>query len=68
MTNHRCIQIHNLLDSVQNQARVLRRCALKATTINNRSAAIHFVGQAIKCDRIAVRCSDRLGRLALEAA
>lgn len=62
MTTHRIVQISNLLDSVTARSNLLRRCASKAAAIANRSAAIHFVNRAQKCDSIATRCYLYLGR------
>ena len=59
-TTHRLIQIHNLADSLESRARVSRRAADKATSINNRKANAYFLNRAERMERIVARCVARL--------
>lgn len=60
MTTHRLIQLHNMLDDLSSRARVSRRAADKAASINNGKAAVYFLQRAVRFERICTRCSARL--------
>ena len=53
MTTHRFLQIVNLVDHLEADARVNFRCAKNADSIRNRSAAAFFRARATKALRVA---------------
>jgi hypothetical protein len=53
MTTHRFLQLHNLIDICESDARVNFRCAKAADSIRNRSAAAYFRARATKALRVA---------------
>ena len=57
ITNHRFFQLANLVDICEAEARVNWRCAIKADSINNRSAAAFFRARATKLTRVATRAA-----------
>ncbi|MCX4150986.1 MULTISPECIES: hypothetical protein [Paraburkholderia] len=60
LTTHRLIQIHALADALASHARVSRRAADKAASINNRKANAYFLQRATRMERIVARCVARL--------
>lgn len=58
---HRELQLVNLVDILEADARVNFRCAKKADSINNRSAAAYFRARATKALRVAARASIKAG-------
>ena len=65
MTNtisiHRELQLFNLMDSCEADARLNFRCAKRANSINNRSAAAFFFARATKALRVAYRAGIKAG-------
>jgi hypothetical protein len=61
MTTHRFLQLHNLVDSCEADARLNFRCAKRADSINNRSAAAFFRARATKALRVANRAALKAG-------
>jgi hypothetical protein len=59
MSTSRLIQIHCLADDLSSRARVARRAADKAASINNRNATVYFLNRAVQMERIVARCVAR---------
>lgn len=53
MTLHRELQLFSLIDTCEADARLNFRCAKRADSINNRSAAALFRARATKALRVA---------------
>ena len=58
---HRELQLFNLVDICEADARVNFRCAKRADSINNRSAAAFFRARATKALRVAARAALKAG-------
>ena len=58
---HRELQLFNLVDACEADARINFRCAKRADFINNRSAAAFFRARATKALRVASRASLKAG-------
>jgi len=58
---HRELQLANLVYACECEARVYFRCAKKADTIRNRSAAAYFREKGTKALRIAQHAALRVG-------
>lgn len=61
MSNNRFLQLHNLVDICEADARLNFRCAKRADSINNRSAAAFFRARATKALRVANRAALKAG-------
>lgn len=61
ISTHRFIQLVNLVDICEAEARVNFRCATKADAIKNRSAAAYFRARATKLLRVANVVALRAG-------
>jgi hypothetical protein len=61
MTLSRFLQLYELVDACEAQARVNFRCATRADSINNRGAARYFRARATKCLRVAQIAALRAG-------
>lgn len=61
MTTHRFLQLANLVDTCESNARVAFRCAKRADAIRNRAAAAHFRARATKNLRVAQVAALRAG-------
>lgn len=61
MTTHRFLQLANLVDTCEADARINFRCATRADSIRNRSAAAYFRARATKALRVANIAALRAG-------
>ena len=61
MSTHRFFQIYQLIDKCEADARINWRCAKRADSINNRSAAAYFRARATKATRVATLAALRIG-------
>ena len=59
MSTDRLMQLHGLADDLSSRARVSRRAADKAASINNRNAAVYFLRRAAQMERIVALCVNR---------
>lgn len=59
MSTHRLMQLHSLADGLLSRARVSRRAADKAASINNRNATVYFLRRAVQMERIVALCVSR---------
>lgn len=59
MSTHRLLQLHGLADDLSSRARVSRRAADKAASINNRNATVYFLRRAAQMERIVALCMAR---------
>jgi hypothetical protein len=62
MTTHRHIQIHSLNYSLTVKAAQYRRCADNAARIKNDRAAAEYLRRAMKAEKAACHCAQRLGQ------
>ncbi|WP_143281615.1 hypothetical protein [Caballeronia cordobensis] len=59
MSLRRLMQLHNLADDLSSRARVSRRAADKAASINNGNATVYFLRRAAQMERIVAACLSR---------
>ena len=58
-STHRAIQLSVLADTARAEASVLTRAAANAASIENRSAARHFINRANRFNMIAIKAAQR---------
>ena len=60
MTTHRKIQLSNLEDKLVSLRNLWYRCAIKASSINNRGAASHWTKKANHASNLLIRLRGRI--------